>query len=311
MTTATLGGTGANRSLWPAMPRVSVIVPAHDAEAFIEQTLASVRAQTFGDWEAIVVDDASSDDTAGRVRAIGDPRIRVVRLDDNRGPAGARNAGAAVAAGELVALLDADDAWLPEYLERQVAAYETLGRPAVLGCDAYYVQDGRRLQRTHLDRIAPATGDVTVERLLRGNPVYISALLDRAAADEAGWFDEGLFGTEDHDLWLRIAEAGRRVVVRREPLALYTVAEGSVSSNLGRMGRNMQLLHERALGRGRLTPRQARLARRQLRYYRAMEAVAERDGLLAKAPLLARVVLTNPGRWPGWLRALRAGGRVA
>jgi glycosyltransferase involved in cell wall biosynthesis len=291
------------------MPRVSVIVPAHDAEAFIEATLASVRAQTFADWEAIVADDASGDATAERVRAIGDPRITVVRTDRNRGPAGARNLAARHATGELIALLDADDAWLPEYLERQLAAYDAAAPLGLLGCDAHYVSGGRRLERTHLDRIPPAEGTVTVERLLRGNPVFISALFPRAVAEEAGWFDEALFGTEDHDLWLRIAEAGHRVVVRREPLALYTVAESSVSSNLGRMGRNMQLLYERALERGRLTPRQQRIARRQLRYYAAMEAVAEREGMLGKAPLLARVVVTNPGRWGGWLRALRAGGR--
>ena len=291
------------------MPRVSVIVPAHDAEGFIEATLASVRAQTFTDWEAIVADDASQDATAARVEAIDDPRIRVVRTEQNLGPAGARNLAARESTGELIALLDADDAWLPEYLEKQVARWEP--GVGVVACDAYLVRDGERLPRTYLQRLPEPPGHpITVERLLRGNPVYVSALFPRALAEQVGWFDEGLFGTEDADLWLRIAETGARIVLNDEPLALYTVAEGSVSSNLGRMGHNMQLLYERALARGNLNAAQRRIAQRQLRYYRAMEAVAARDGLVAKAPLLARVVLTNPGRWGGWLRALRAGGRV-
>ena len=290
------------------MPRVSVIVPAHDAEAFIEATLASVRAQTFTDWEVVVADDASGDATAARVEAIGDPRIRVVRAERNLGPAGARNLAAREISGELVALLDADDAWLPQYLEKQVARWEP--GVGVVACDAYLVRDGERLPGTYLQRLPEPPGDLSIERLLRGNPVYVSALFPRALAERVGWFTEELFGTEDHDLWLRIAETGARVVLNDEPLALYTFAEGSVSSDLGRMGRNVQALYERALERGNLNQRQQRIARSQLRYHRAMAAVADRSGIVRNAPLLARVVAENPRRWGDWWRALRAGGRV-
>ena len=289
------------------MPRVSVIVPAHNAAASIAATLRSVQAQTFSDWEVVVADDASADGTADAVRALGDERIRVVRTERNLGPAGARNLAAREIGGELVALLDADDAWLPEYLERQVAAWKPdIG---IVACDAHFVQDGERLPRTFLERVE--VGEPSLERLLRGNFIYVSALFPREAAETAGWFDEGLFGTEDHDLWLRIAETGRRIVINREPLALYTFGEGSVASNLGRMGRNVQLLYERALARGNLTPAQQRIARQQLRYHAAMEAVATRAGLVRRAPLLARVVAENPRRWGDWWRALRAGGRVS
>lgn len=291
------------------MPRVSVIVPAHDAAGFIEATLRSVQEQTFGDWEVVVADDASADATAERVRALGDARIRVVRSETNLGPAGARNLAAASAQGELVALLDADDAWLPGYLERQVARWEP--GVGVVACDAHLVSAaGERLPGTYLERLPEPAGEITVERLLRGNPIYVSALFPRAAAEAAGWFAEDLFGTEDHDLWLRIAEAGHRIVLNPEPLALYTFAEGSVSSDLGRMGRNMQGLYQRALQRGNLSPRERRIAAAQIRYYRAMEIVADRRAVVRNAPLLARVVAENPRRWGDWLRALRAGGRV-
>src|SRR4051812_27552998 len=86
------------------VPRVSVIIPAHDAAAFIEQTLASVAAQSYADWEVILTDDASADDTAQRAAA-APARAQVVRSEHNLGPAGARNLALERASGELVALL--------------------------------------------------------------------------------------------------------------------------------------------------------------------------------------------------------------
>src|SRR5688572_16829702 len=107
------------------MPRVSVIIPAHEAADYLASTLRTVVAQSVPDWEAIVVDDASSDGTAEAAEGI-DPRIRVFRSERNLGPAGARNLALEHAQGELLALLDADDAWEPHYLERQLALYDRL-----------------------------------------------------------------------------------------------------------------------------------------------------------------------------------------
>jgi glycosyltransferase involved in cell wall biosynthesis len=295
--------------------RVSVIIPAYDSAAVIGRALESVRAQTYTDVEVLVADDASADDTADRAEATGVP-ARVVRAERNGGPAAARNLALRHATGELVAFLDADDEWLPPFLERLVARYDAeraaSGAPVgIVACDARiagsdetYLEQAERVQ--HL-----AVEPLTLERVLRRNCVYIAALVPRAAGEEVGWFAEELFGTEDHDLWLRILETGRRAVVEREVLAVYHQPSGSISSNLPRMGENNRRTYERALERGRLDARLERVARRELRYNRALQAVAaarfdRRPGSLLRAlPSAAFVAATRPEHWRDWARALR------
>src|SRR5690349_603799 len=102
------------------MARVSIVMPAYNAAAVIDQSVGSVLAQGYADWELIVGDDGSTDDTVERLQAYGD-RVRVVREERNGGPAAARNLALRHAAGELVAFLDADDRWLPHFLETQIA----------------------------------------------------------------------------------------------------------------------------------------------------------------------------------------------
>lgn len=294
------------------MPRVSVIVPAHDSGALLDESLGSVAAQTFRDYELIVADDASSDDSAERAARLG---ATVVRSRRNLGPAGARNLALAQATGELVAFLDADDRWLPDYLASQVAAYDTATASGadvgIVGCDARVLTGGEEAEGTYLSGLRPAVVDLTLERVLYRNCIFIAALVPRAVGEELGWFAPELFGTEDHDLWIRILESGRTAVLNNEVLAVYRVSAGSVSSNLARMAANCQVTYTRALQRGRLPPAAARVARRERTYYRAMEAAAsawfdrDRRAGLRALPVLARVAVTRPGHWREWLSALR------
>jgi glycosyltransferase involved in cell wall biosynthesis len=296
------------------VPRVSVVIPAYDSAAVIGRALRSVQAQTYGDWEVVVADDASSDDTAERAAGAG---ARVVRSQRNLGPAGARNLALGAGSSELVAFLDADDEWLPGYLEAQVARYDAersrLG-PAVglVACNARVRLADGRAPFTYLDQFRDRCEPLTLERVLRRNCVYISALVPRAVGHEVGWFDAGLFGTEDHDLWIRILETGRRAVLNRDPLAVYSRDGASVSSNIARMAVNNQKTYRAALRRGALPPRARRIARAELRYNRAMEVVASawferRPAALARSlPLAAFVAATRPGHWAEWLRVLRA-----
>src|SRR4051812_49192629 len=100
------------------MPRVSIIIPAFNAEEHIDETLGSVCHQTYDDWEIVVCDDCSTDGTAERARSFGDC-LTLVRTEANAGPSAARNLAIEHSSGELLAFLDADDYWLPTYLERQ------------------------------------------------------------------------------------------------------------------------------------------------------------------------------------------------
>jgi teichuronic acid biosynthesis glycosyltransferase TuaG len=303
------------------MPRVSIVIPAYNAEAYLPEALASVEAQTYSDWEVIVADDASTDGTVQAAQARGE-RFKVLTGAINEGPAAARNRALEVASGELLSLLDADDLWLPTYLERTVQLYDdSLARglrPGIVTSDARLLTPEGFLPRTYMELMGfPA--EVTVERMLVSNQIYVSALAPRALVDEVGRFCAEIFGTEDYDLWLRIVERGYDVVFVDEPLAVYRLRPASVSSNLARMARSLQSTYRRALERGTLTPRQRRIALRQLRLQRALEQVgllrSERgDGrlplgrLLRALPLFARVAVENPDRWGAALRVLAGRG---
>jgi glycosyltransferase involved in cell wall biosynthesis len=298
------------------MPRVSVIIPAHNAAATLAETLDSVFAQTYTDWEAIVADDASTDNTAA-IAAAYRPRVSCVRTERNLGIGGARNLSIAQATGELIALLDADDFWLPEYLERQVARYDdAVARGENVGvvcCDAYELDPRGRRTHTYSER-GGWVAEVTLTTLLRDNTIFVSAIAPRAVVQELGGFSTDCLGTEDYDLWLRIVETGRVVVVAREPLAVYRVSDTSISTNVAGMSRATQTVYRNALARGRLDARQRRIARRELRlqcFVERWEEIARRLGetaripwsLLARAaPLGIRVMLERPGRWSHWLK---------
>src|ERR1700722_4953730 len=202
------------------MPRVSVIVPAHNAAPHIEQTIASVRAQTHREWELIVVDDGSHDATKQLLQAAG-PDVLALHNECPGGPAAARNLALAKATGELVAFLDADDLLLPRYLESQLARYESASRQdrqpvGLVACDAHISIDGQLAPYTHLQRLPNRHAPLTLEHVLRRNPIFISCLVPRKVGEDVGWFDPELFGTEDFGLWIKILEAGYRAVLNDE-----------------------------------------------------------------------------------------------
>ncbi len=304
------------------MPRVSVIIPAHNAAPFIEQTIESVQSQTYRDWEIVAVDDGSSDATWELLRAAG-PRVRSFRREQAGGPAVARNLALEHATGELVAFLDADDLLLARYLESQLAYYEAArqSRESAVGlvaCDARIMIEDHYAPYTHLQRIPERYAPITLERVLRRNPIYGACLVPAAVCEAVGGFDSQLFGTEDFGLWIKILEAGYRAVLNEEVLAVYRRTAGTVSSNIASQGLNNRRAYELALARGCLTARQRRIARRASRYNRAMEQVAllrfagAREGRsswrrLRSLPLILWVALSNPGRWQEWLRLLRSG----
>lgn len=298
------------------MPRVSVIVPAFNAERYLAETLSSVARQTYRDWEVVVGDDASTDRTAKIAEGFGDG-FRVVRARVNGGPPVARNMAIAAATGEMLAFLDADDLWLPEYLESQVRLYDesraVRDDVGIVSCDARILAEDGFRERTYMEATGPP-GEATVTLLLRRNPIF-GVLAPGAVVQEVGGFCAELFGTEDYDLWLRIVERGYRVVFNPSVLAVYRLSPGSVSSHVAVMASGVQAVHRRALERGALTRRQRGIARRQLRLYRAVEqtaaASAPGDGrarrygrVLRTLPLRVLVQLENPSQWRDLLRRL-------
>jgi glycosyltransferase involved in cell wall biosynthesis len=311
------------------VPRVSVIVPAHNAALFLGAAIESVRAQSYGDWELIVVDDGSSDGTWELLQGAG-ADVRSYRRGMAGGPAVARNLAIEHATGELVTFLDADDLLLPRFLESQLARYEGARRErgaqvGLVTCDARILIDGEYAPYTYMQLLPDRGAPIVLDRVLRRNPIYGASIVAAEVGEEVGWFDPELFGTEDFGLWIKILETGRRAVLNDETLAVYRRTPGTVSSNIASQGRNNRRAYELALARGRLNARQRRIARRAVRYNRAMEQVAllrfaspapghpRRPSRLRalprlrSLPLLAWVALANPRRWPEWLALLRSG----
>lgn len=299
-----------------------MIIPARNAAGFIAQALESVRAQTYEDWEVLAVDDGSTDGTWELLQGAG-PGVRGFRREHAGGPGAARNLALAHAGSELVAFLDADDLWLPHYLQSQLDCYEAAAsrRPGGVGfvtCDARITIDGRYASYTHLQRIPDRAMPLTLERVLRRNPIYTACLVPTEVGEEVGWFDRELFVAEDYGLWIKILEAGYSGVLNNEVLAVYRRTSAAACSNITRLGANNRRAYELALGRGRLTSKQQRIARRAIRYNRAMERVARLRFAEAaqgrpplpgprEAALLAWVALCNPRLWPEWFELLRTG----
>lgn len=298
------------------MARVSVIVAARDAAGTLEATLASVAAQSYRDWELVLVDDGSRDGTAAVAERFG--RATVIRHERAQGPAAARNAAVARATGELLAVLDADDLLHPGYLERQVACFDEPGhaRLGIAGCDAGFCDaEGRPLPGRWSDRVTlPARVGVT--ELLRENPLQSKVVVARAAFDAAGGFAPDLRRAEDFDLWLRIAERGYGIVVTPDPLVTLRLRGDSLSAQSELLAAATAEVYDRALRRGRLDGPQRRLARRQRRLQRLVAARARAAGGGASPSarvrvhaLSALVALEHPERWRHWLRrGVRAAG---
>jgi glycosyltransferase involved in cell wall biosynthesis len=212
-------------------PRVSVIIPAYNVAGLIGETLRSVFAQTFTDFEAIVVNDGSPDTEAlERVLAPFREHITYIR-QENRGLSGARNTAIRAARADLVALLDSDDLWTPDYLAVQVAELDARGAPDVLYCDAEVFGEGCAPGLRYMG-LFPSRGPVTLGSLLRRESyVMVSVLARRATLEAAGLFDESLRSVEDWDMWLRVAGAGGRIEYHDRALVRYRRRPGSLSAD--------------------------------------------------------------------------------
>ncbi len=215
------------------MPAVSIITPAFNADRFIAQTLESVTAQTYQDYELIVVDDGSTDGTAAVVESYmrQDRRIHLIR-QHNRGMAAARNVALARARGTLCALLDSDDIWFPWYLAEQLDVLARCPDVAVLSANA--INLGGSLDGQPLLVLPRATGirSLSLAALVRAeDSMSIFSVFRREVVDAIGGFDVTLRRSEDYDLWLRAAQAGFRIAFNPRPLGLYRRHPDSVSAD--------------------------------------------------------------------------------
>lgn len=207
-------------------PLVSIIMPAYNAEATLEESIKSVLAQTLQDWELIIAVDAATDGTLAI--ALGwqnkDSRIRVIFEEVNQGVAGIRNLAMAQASGKYIAFLDSDDLWLPEKLSMQLSFMSESGARV---CYSAY----RRFDKQGPLNIVMPPDRVDYPRLLRGNVIgNLTGVVERSLVDGI-WFER--VGHEDYLFWLKVlARSGVAYrVPGNAPIAEYRVAENSLSAN--------------------------------------------------------------------------------
>jgi hypothetical protein len=225
-----------------AKPLVSVVIPTYNYGRYICETVESALGQTYSPIEIIVVDDGSTDDTGERLTAYGD-RIRYIH-QQNRGPSVARNTGIQAERGEFVALLDSDDLWLPDKVERQVTLAIQQSDIGLVATEGFAIDEtGRRLDFVAESCCRDGSCELTVRDLLEFGAFSPSSVLARKDALVAGGgFDEGLKGPEDMEMWVRIA--GRfRVVRLNATLTGQREHSGSLSHQVDRMFQN----HQRAI----------------------------------------------------------------
>jgi len=263
-------------------PLVSVIVPAYGVAPYITGTLDSVFAQTFTDYEVIVVNDGSPDsEELEQVLAPYRERIRYL-VQENRGLAGARNTGIGVARGRFVAFLDGDDQWEPEYLAFQVATMQADATldvhytgAVIFGSSAYA---GRAIME-----FSPSHREVTFHRLITRECVVpmCAALVRREAVLGARMFDRSLRRCEDVDLWLRIAQRGGRIAWEPRRLARYRVRGDSLSADAVRMIETYLQVLAKTKRIGALTPSDHEVLDRQIVFENAtLDLLKGKEALL-------------------------------
>lgn len=222
-------------------PYVSIITPVYNASETLSATVDSIIAQSFSDWELLLIDDASTDASSDIAKqfAQDDARIKYFRLIENSGPAIARNSGIEQAQGSLIAFLDADDLWHAEKLERQVEFMEE--RSLALSCTSYAIVDeqGRTIKKEII-----AENSLSYRKMLTRNFIgCLTAMYDTRIAGKT--YMPNIRKRQDYGLWLNIIKRTGPAAGLQECLAYYRNRPSSLSSNkLGMIQYNWRIMRE-------------------------------------------------------------------
>jgi glycosyltransferase involved in cell wall biosynthesis len=218
------------------MPKVDIIIPAYNAARFLPAALASVMTQTFTDWRILLVDDGSTDNTAAVIAPFKESMgAKLMYIEqENRGLPAARNSAIRHSSAEFLALLDADDVWLPDRLAESLRCFDRPEVGLVYGFVSRIDADGK-LVSTHDEMKRHAEGRIASSIYMRTIDLPCPTVtFRRECVDLVGGFDESMRATEDRDLWLRIAQYYE---VARVPkvIAFYRISPGAMTSDIERM----------------------------------------------------------------------------
>ncbi len=219
-------------------PLVSVIMPAYNAEEYISEAVQSVMAQTYTNWELLILDDCSTDGTADKARCFSDldPRITLYSNPKNIGVALTRNKGMALAKGSWVALLDSDDIWHKDKLEKQLVAAENTGADIIYCSYSLMDKNGEHLSNF----IVPER--TSYDDMLRKSVLSCSTVLLRSSILSAHCFFTNYYH-EDYVFWLELLKSGYTAVASPGILADYRIVDGSRSNDKLKSAKNRWLIY--------------------------------------------------------------------
>jgi glycosyltransferase involved in cell wall biosynthesis len=271
--------------------RISIVIPAYNAQAFIAGAIESCLSQSYAPQEIIIVDDASRDRTA-EIASSFPPPVRVIRLGENIGAAGARNRGLQSSTGDWIAFLDADDRFVSTKLERQVNQIQP---SSVLVYSGFWEINGDGVRNA-----VPAVHPADARRVIRyRNPIATSTVLaQRLAVLRSGGFREDVLVCEDWDLWARLARLGQFAAVK-DPLTEYYVRPASLGSDPEQLLLGLQKIIESTLLVGLSGPSRWCWRRRIIsNQMRSAGFLARKNGLPTETDFMLRSLLTWPS--PFW-----------
>jgi glycosyltransferase involved in cell wall biosynthesis len=258
---------------------VSVIVPAYNATPYIKEALDSVFAQTHQAFEVIVVNDGSPD-TEALEKVLLPYRDRIIYItQENRGLSGARNTGLRAATGSMVALLDADDIWMPNYLAEQTRFLRKHLEYDLAYCNALFFGDTLHDGKEYMD-VCPSEGEASAAAIITGRCHVFVSVTARTEVLRRFVFDESLRSCEDFDCWLRFTAAGHRIGYHRKVLVRYRKHGASLSANPASMTHYKVKVLNNAMTLWPPDSEETRL----LQYAKA-EKLAETENMLGKLAL--------------------------
>ena len=282
-------------------PLVSIVIPTYNHAPMLQRALATVIEQTYQNWNAIVVNNYSTDNTLEVVAKFNDPRIQCVNFRNNGVIGASRNEGIKIATGEYVAFLDSDDTWFPTKVEKSVSSLEN-GSDLVCHAEYWIDESGK----SRLVTYGPSEAATHHNLIYKGNRISTSATMVRATLlKEVNGFDTSpeLISTEDYDLWIRLAAKSNKFAFIDEPLGEYHRHDNNVSANIEKhLAAELALLTKHFAVDSRLQNALARRRRKALAYYGAGRSLHRTSKYFLALKKYARSLMI----WPISLRLYAA-----
>lgn len=275
--------------------KVSIIVPTYNRFQFLKETIDSILDQTFKDFELIIVDNYSVDNTEKVVKSYSDKRIKYFKNNNNGVIAVNRNFAIKKSKGEYIAFCDDDDLWYPTKLEKQIKEFEKDKKVALVCTNAVrFNKDGET------GSINKKTDeDFSFEALLKNNSIFCSSVLvKKSVLKDVGYFDENpkILAGEDYELWLRIAKK-HKIKHIKEPLLKYRCHPGALRKEKGEGIKLKENIYDNLLKKRRIDKEMYEMAIRSLRYKEINLKIEEKDKQINfKTILKTRVALLKKTR---------------